>query len=574
MMRQPAQPPQVNVNMTPVRFNPPQQPPQVPQPGSKRSVQLPPAPGINPMGGGPRPQNTRNRKRRNLDRAIMSEIAEAYPEGKSYVDLLSMEARIDAALLRKRMNIQEALKRPQKMKKKMRVFISHLFIPGREPRENDPGTVPMWELRVEGRLIDECNPTQLELPPSQLTNSANANAQLAARTKRKFSTFFKSLVIELDKDIYGPDNHLLTNSANANAQLAARTKRKFSTFFKSLVIELDKDIYGPDNHLVEWHRAPHTSETDGFQVKRPGDRDVTCTILLSLDYQPMKYKLQPKLAKLLGIALETRPKPMKYKLQPKLAKLLGIALETRPKVIEALWQYIRSHNLQDVKSRDFINCDDMLEQIFMTKRMRFAEIPQRVQSLLTMPDPIVIKHVIRKTDSDKPITSCYDVDVDLDDPLRNVMTQFLATMSGSDKPITSCYDVDVDLDDPLRNVMTQFLATMSGSSEILNLDQKIYDLAEQVSEWKQRVDYYKRFADSPREFLVRWQQSQEADLKNMLAHGEAKGMKNPFPDQPLQAVDRYLQPDMQEGAFRYFYNRICRLRKELEMGINTKNYMC
>jgi len=28
-------------------------------------------------------------------------------------------------------------------------------------------------------------------------------------------------------------------------------KRRFSTFFKSLVIELDKEIYGPDNHLVE-----------------------------------------------------------------------------------------------------------------------------------------------------------------------------------------------------------------------------------------------------------------------------------------------------------------------------------
>ena len=28
-------------------------------------------------------------------------------------------------------------------------------------------------------------------------------------------------------------------------------KRKFSSFFKSLVIELDKDLYGPDNHLVE-----------------------------------------------------------------------------------------------------------------------------------------------------------------------------------------------------------------------------------------------------------------------------------------------------------------------------------
>lgn len=33
-----------------------------------------------------------------------------------------------------------------------------------------------------------------------------------------------------------------------------KQKKKFSSFFKSLVIELDKELYGPDNHLVEvWH---------------------------------------------------------------------------------------------------------------------------------------------------------------------------------------------------------------------------------------------------------------------------------------------------------------------------------
>ena len=58
-------------------------------------------------------------------------------------------------------------------------------------------------------------------------------------------------------------------SAAAAAAAAAASKipkRKFSSFFKSLVIELDKELYGPDNHLVEWHRTNTTQETDGFQV--------------------------------------------------------------------------------------------------------------------------------------------------------------------------------------------------------------------------------------------------------------------------------------------------------------------
>lgn len=40
-------------------------------------------------------------------------------------------------------------------------------------------------------------------------------------------------------------------AASAKLSDANKTKRKFSSFFKSLVIELDKELYGPDNHLVE-----------------------------------------------------------------------------------------------------------------------------------------------------------------------------------------------------------------------------------------------------------------------------------------------------------------------------------
>ena len=153
--------------------------------------------------------------------------------------------------------------------------------------------------------------------------------------------------------------------------LRLQVKRKFSSFFKSLVIELDKDLYGPDNHLVEWHRTLTTQETDGFQVKRPGDKNVRCTILLLLDYQPLQFKLDPRLA-----------------------RLLGVHTQTRPVIISALWQYIKTHKLQDSHEREFINCDKYLEQIFTCPRMKFAEIPQRLNPLLHPPDPIVINHVI------------------------------------------------------------------------------------------------------------------------------------------------------------------------------------
>ena len=51
-----------------------------------------------------------------------------------------------------------------------------------------------------------------------------------------------------------------------SAQPDAKSKAKFSSFFQNVVIELDKETYGPDNHLAEWHRTSSGSELDGFTV--------------------------------------------------------------------------------------------------------------------------------------------------------------------------------------------------------------------------------------------------------------------------------------------------------------------
>ena len=95
------------------------------------------------------------------------------------------------------MEVQEAIKKPLTQKRQLRTDISNTFGPSKAegdsagtagtPGGNPAGDqVASWELRVEGKLLDD--------PRKQ---------------KRKFSSFFKSLVIELDKELYGPDNHLV-----------------------------------------------------------------------------------------------------------------------------------------------------------------------------------------------------------------------------------------------------------------------------------------------------------------------------------------------------------------------------
>ncbi|XP_078462885.1 SWI/SNF-related matrix-associated actin-dependent regulator of chromatin subfamily D member 1-like isoform X1 [Lampetra fluviatilis] len=392
------------------------------------------------------------KKKKMADKILPQRVRELVPESQAYMDLLAFERKLDQTIMRKRLDIQEALKRPMKQKRKLRVFISNTFNPAKPDADDEEGSVASWELRVEGRLLDD--------PASS-----------------KF---------------------------DANKQ-----KRKFSSFFKSLVIELDKDLYGPDNHLVEWHRTSSTQETDGFQVKRPGDVNVRCKVLLMLDYQPPQFKLNSHLA-----------------------RLLGIHTQTRPAIIQALWQYIKTHRLQDSHEREYINCDSYFQQIFDCPRMKFSEIPQRLHGLLMPPDPIVINHTISSVDP-------------------------------NDQKKTACYDVDVEVDDMLKAQMNSFLLSTASQQEIAALDNKIHETIETINQLKIHREFMLGFAQDPQGFINDWLQSQSRDLKTM-----TDVVGNPEEE---RRAEFYFQPWSQEAVCRYFYSKVQQRRQELEQALGIRN---
>merc|ERR1739838_859177 len=403
-----------------------------------------------PMQGGGISKSAKKKKKL-ADKILPQKVRELVPESQAYMDLLAFERKLDSTIMRKRLDIQEALKRPMKQKRKLRIFISNTTFPAKEGEGEETSTTG-WELRVEGRLLDE----DKKADPS-------------------------------------------------------KSKRKFSSFFKSLVIELDKDLYGPDNHLVEWRRIATTQETDGFQVKRPGDKNVRCTILLLLDYQPLQFKLDQRLA-----------------------RLLGVHTQTRPVIISALWQYIKTHKLQDCNEKEYVNCDAFLQQIFKTEKMKFAEIPQRLNPLLNPPDPILIKHMISMED------------------LKQVETKK-----------TACYDIDVEVDDTLKTQMNNFLLSTTSQQEIQSLDNKIHETVETINSLKTSREFLLEFCSDPQEFINKWLQSQSRALKTMT---DVAG--NPEEE---RRVDFYYQPWVTEGVCRYFYGKIQQKRAELDASLGVRN---
>ncbi len=64
---------------------------------------------------------------RGADRSLLIQVRELVPESQAYMDLLAFERKLDATIQRKRLEIQEVIRRPMKQRRKLRLFISHRF---------------------------------------------------------------------------------------------------------------------------------------------------------------------------------------------------------------------------------------------------------------------------------------------------------------------------------------------------------------------------------------------------------------------------------------------------------------
>merc|ERR1712136_432758 len=77
------------------------------------------------------------KKKKLADKILPQKVRDLVPESQAYMDLLAFERKLDATIMRKRLDIQEALKGPMKLKRKLRIFISNTSFPA--AKETQPG---------------------------------------------------------------------------------------------------------------------------------------------------------------------------------------------------------------------------------------------------------------------------------------------------------------------------------------------------------------------------------------------------------------------------------------------------
>ncbi|ANB12389.1 Snf12p [Sugiyamaella lignohabitans] len=222
-----------------------------------------------------------------------------------------------------------------------------------------------------------------------------------------------------------------------------------------------------ENNIVEWHEpapaaaaaAAQSIEFDVLDIRRKGDRNVNAKITMQLKEYPDTFKLSPQLS-----------------------KILAIKEETKAGVVVALWHYIKFHKLQDNDEKRLIKCDAALKELFGRDMILFPHIMDLLTPHLSPRDPIVINYVVR-VDRDQPVgETAYDIEIEVDDPVRAELTKTLETWY-NDQP------------------------------QILDIDNHIALAVQALNTSRLKRDFFSQLAQEPSEFIKKWIASQARDLK-------------------------------------------------------------
>ncbi|EPS73645.1 chromatin remodeling complex subunit, partial [Genlisea aurea] len=198
--------------------------------GVKKFPQKPPA----PQGFFPSNAASPYKKQKLPEKQLRERVAAVLPKSALYTQLLEFESRVDAALTRKKIDIQDALKSPSYVQKTLRVYVFNTFADRAEP--------PTWTLKIVGRILDEANASY-----------------------PKFSSFFKRVTITLDQNVY-PDDHLIVwdGSRSPAHHEGFEVKRKGDREFTA-AIRLEMN-YTPEKFKL----SPPLAELLGIEVETRG----------------------------------------------------------------------------------------------------------------------------------------------------------------------------------------------------------------------------------------------------------------------------------------------------------------
>ncbi|KAK4688672.1 SWI/SNF-related matrix-associated actin-dependent regulator of chromatin subfamily D, partial [Tremellales sp. Uapishka_1] len=438
-------------------------------------------------------------------------LATLVPDSPAFADLMKIEQKLDWTLLRKRAEINDALGRPTRVKRTLRVFVSNTahdqpwqteYVQGEEESTPGPSTSTPMSPSITASVpqdaggaatgtsamaVEDVNMADISAPP-QPSGGIPKEALLGKDVDVNTGKGIAGWVLRIEGRLLDSGNNRLD-----------KQKQKFSTFIKTAFVEFDhrEPPTYPEGNMVEWHPQPLQPALDGFEVLRRGDVDVNCRIILHIAQQPDRFRVLPALA-----------------------GLIAMKEGTRAEVMAAVWKLVKIVGAQDKEDGTVIRPVGGLERIFPPNQegIAFHQLPELVARHLAHPDPITIPYTIRVDKEHHFNFKCYDIPIEIEDPLKSKTSHILQAFSEEGR-------------------------------EIVKLEDKVGELAHFARDLTQKRDFLESFATNPQAFIQNWLAAQARDLDQMLGYqiGTAGANGGSLREEDLRRSDIFNMPWVEEA---------------------------
>ncbi|KAK0257192.1 hypothetical protein B0A54_13484 [Friedmanniomyces endolithicus] len=463
--------------------------PMIPPPQQSHSQTMPPNPSqlqAARMEDLRRQDAARRASRKPTDRDLPFEELSGVVIGdgvERYRKLREVERRLDATMMRKRLDVQEGLmRRYARREGVLRVWVSNTC-------EGQP-----WQIAEEERAGGAGE------------DDGGMGLDFGENSRATFRVKIEGRLLEsasdeedVDEEGAGNERHKEDGEKAKEKDRVQKQQPKFSNFFKAITIDFSSRnaSLNPDGYsAIEWRKPLPPSTQHPNSHYDPNDP--------SISFDTLEFERKGDDNVNVTINLVREEKNERFRLSPLLAELLDTEEEDRAGAVQGVWEYCRAKELQEDGERRNVICDDALRRLFNQDKIYFPYIPDLlIPHLLPLP-PIQLHFSIR-------------VDKAYIQPLDSTTPTSAPTI----------YDIRVPLpENPTQKALTKFhtskthLATLRS---IVQTDDDLAVLVQKIQSTNGKRKFYDSLSRDPANFVRRWVGSQGRDLGVIAAEGGGRG---------------------------------------------------
>ncbi|WAQ85821.1 hypothetical protein PtA15_6A450 [Puccinia triticina] len=456
---------------------------------------------------------------------------------KNYEKLQKIEREFDWLISRKRFEIEDSLRRPHGVQRRLRIKVWNtvanqpwqLESTGTENKsetrpssdeggEDEEADAKEKESKKDGQEQKEGEEDQEERKEDNDQDDADQQPKQPAAPAINFNAGegVPKWTLHIEGHLIDPKNdsdHPMdagesSEPGSAQQPKIDETRRPFSTLLNSLLIKIDRsDELYPEPNIVDWHRPPTPTPIgaapafSAITLTRNGTEDCNLQIALHLNHFPRRFRLNP----ILGSFLDLQEASL-------------------DEIFESIWCYIKKNKLIDSGAdKRLIRKDSNLACLFPQNvdRMLFHQLFEQVRKYMTIPEPVIIDYQVKVDKEDQGRAEYFDIQFSIEDPAK----LHLLTIQNQLEDIKVASLHQPRPDNPINP-----------TKEILAIDEQIMDSMSKIREVKIRRDFYQQFTRDPIGFIEEWIRSQSSDLEVLF--GLDKGGEGTSVETALSAKKR------------------------------------